>query len=71
MSIVSRPDFGVMVLSLMQAIFKPPKPIRGGIPICFPQVWASQPSLHDFLLVKFALVKETCSICAVFESWPS
>lgn len=30
----SHPEMFVFV----QAIFKPPKPIRGGIPICFPQV---------------------------------
>lgn len=39
---MTQPILVILIFNIScQATFKPPKAIRGGIQICFPQVWSS------------------------------
>jgi hypothetical protein len=48
----------------MQAIFKPPKTIRGGIPICFPQVCPSLMLTNHVLPLKLFFQSKLIGMCS-------
>ncbi|MED6107292.1 hypothetical protein PIB30_012688 [Stylosanthes scabra] len=67
-------SFSLFILTCLQANFTPPKSIRGGIPLCFPQVRLLSSSLelrtylHHFNSSSFSfhIISH-----AGFKSWPS
>lgn len=55
----------------MQAVFAPPKPIRGGIPICFPQVGVkiSIVFVKIKIVVVWAVKKNKTLFATVSQQW--